>query len=148
MVIRIICVGRIKERHWAEAAAEYERRLTRYVRLETAELRECTDKNPEVARRKEAALILGQIRRREGYAVALEPRGKRMTSEEFATLLKKPEITLIIGGPDGLDQSVHAEADLALSLSDMTFPHQLARVILLEQIYRGQTILKGERYHR
>jgi 23S rRNA (pseudouridine1915-N3)-methyltransferase len=145
-VIRLLCVGKQKEPHYAEAAGEYLKRLSRYARTEVVELRECTDKNPQVAKRKEAALIVERLI--DSYTVVLDRGGKQTTSEEFSEILKKPDVTFVIGGPDGLAREVLDEADLVLSLSKMTLPHQLARVILLEQIYRGHTILKNEKYHK
>ena len=146
-MIHILCVGRQKEPHYMAAAEEYLKRLGRYARVEVAEVREQTDRNPETGKRKEAELLLGRLK--EGtYLVALDSRGRQMPSEEFAQILKRTDVTFLVGGPDGLAQEVLDESDAVLSLSKMTFPHQLARVILLEQIYRGFTILSGERYHR
>ncbi len=146
-MIRIVCVGRLKERHYAEAAGEYLKRLGRYAKVEVRELKECTDKNSEVAMMREADAILALLRN-DTYAVVLDRRGMRLTSEGMARLLKKTDVTFIIGGPEGLSDAVKQRAGLALSLSDMTFPHQLARVMLLEQVYRGCTINAGDRYHR
>ena len=146
-MISVICVGRLKEPHYAAAAAEYLKRLGRYVKVDVTEFRECTDKSPEVQKRREADSIIGKLDS-SSYVIVLDASGRQYHSSEFARLLSKPDVTFIIGGPEGLHQSVLDEADLALSLSEMTFPHQLARVILLEQIYRGETILRGEKYHR
>ena len=145
--IRVICIGKLKERHYKEAAEEYLGRLPRYGRVEVIEFREQTDKSPEVAMRKEAELIIGKLRHGSSV-VALDAHGKPASSEEFSQLLRKPDITFIIGGPVGLHQSVFDRSDQILSLSKMTFTHQMARVILLEQIYRGFTILNNERYHK
>jgi len=141
-----MCVGRLKEPGCSLACDEYLKRLRRYVKVEVVELRECTDKNPEVAKRKEGERIMEKLD--DTHAVALDKAGRGLSSEEFPQLLKKQDITFIIGGPDGLSPEVLGRTDMTLSLSKMTFPHQLARVMLLEQIYRGYTILKGERYHR
>jgi 23S rRNA (pseudouridine1915-N3)-methyltransferase len=145
-MIRIICIGKLKEPHYAQAAAEYIKRLGRYGKVDVVEFKECTDKNPEVSKRNEAQLILKRLS--ESYTVVLDRKGKQMTSEGFSTLLDKTELRFILGGPDGLSKEVLEGADTVLSLSDMTLPHQLARVVLLEQIYRGFTILKGEKYHK
>jgi 23S rRNA (pseudouridine1915-N3)-methyltransferase len=146
-MIRILCVGRLKEPHYQQAAAEYVKRLGKYSRVEFTEIREQTNDNPQVGKGKEADMLLQRLK--EGtYAVALDPRGRQQSSEEFSQTLKRPDVTFILGGPDGLAQQALDEADLVLSLSKMTFPHQLARVILLEQIYRGFTILGGEKYHK
>jgi 23S rRNA (pseudouridine1915-N3)-methyltransferase len=141
-MIRIVCVGRLKEPHWQAACGEY---LKRMRRIEVVELRECTDKNPAVAKRKEAEQIIGKIK---GLSVALDQHGTRMTSEALAALMREPELSFVIGGPEGLERSVIASADKTLSLSEMTFPHQLARVMVLEQLYRGQTINDGKSYHK
>jgi 23S rRNA (pseudouridine1915-N3)-methyltransferase len=146
-VIHILAVGKLKESHYRDAADEYLKRLTRYTKIETTEIREQTDKNPQVSKRREAELILAKIKPN-SYVITLDSRGKPATSEEFSQILEKPDLTFIIGGPDGLAQEVLNRSDHILSLSKMTFPHQMARVILLEQIYRGHTILNGEKYHR
>ena len=140
-------MGKLKEPHYAAAAGEYLKRLSRYVKVEVTEFRECTDKNPEVEKRKEAELILSKVPSG-SYVVALDMRGKQQPSAEFSNILKKPDVVFIIGGPEGLADEVYDAADFTLSLSALTFPHQLARVILFEQIYRGETILHGEKYHR
>ena len=148
-MIRIICVGKLKEPHYAQAAAEYLKRLERYARVETFEVREQTDRNAEVAKRKEAALISERLSSLNGYfTVALDGRGQQVSSEEFAELLKKQNLAFVIGGPDGTREYVLDGADMVLSLSKMTLPHQLARVVLLEQLYRGFSILKNEQYHK
>jgi 23S rRNA (pseudouridine1915-N3)-methyltransferase len=139
----------MKEPHYAGAFDEYMKRLGRYGRAEIVELREQTDKDADVGKRKEARLILERLGRSpDSHVVALDMRGRQASSEEFSGLLKKADVTFVIGGPHGLAQEVLGEADSVLSLSKMTFPHQLARVILMEQIYRGFTILHGEKYHK
>jgi 23S rRNA (pseudouridine1915-N3)-methyltransferase len=149
LVIHLVCVGKLKERHYGEACNEYLKRLGRYCKLEVIEVREQSDKNVEVARRKEAGLILGKLAGfKDCFLVALDSRGNQMSSMRFSRILEKPDVCFIIGGPDGLDGSVLGACHLVLSLSEMTLPHQLARVVLLEQVYRGFTILKGERYHK
>jgi 23S rRNA (pseudouridine1915-N3)-methyltransferase len=146
-MIRVIAVGRLKEPHYRAAEEEYLKRLGRYCKIEIHELKECTDKNPEVGKRKEAEQILARLKDG-GYTVALDRTGRQMSSEEFSKLLRRPDMTFVIGGPDGLAREALDAADQTLSLSEMTLPHQMARVVLLEQIYRGHTILKGEKYHR
>ena len=102
-VIKIICIGRLKEPHYANAAGEYLKRLERYSRVEIFEIKEQTDKNVEVAKRKEAALITDKLNPLKGYfSIALDGRGQEFSSEEFAELLKKPNLAFVIGGPDGL----------------------------------------------
>ena len=148
-MIRLFCVGKLKERHYLDAAGEYLRRLGRYVKTETLEFREFEDKNPEVSKRREAEPILAKLAKTPNtYVVALDQGGRQYISEDFSQLLRKPDLTFIVGGPVGLSHELLEKSDLVLSLSKMTLPHQLARVFLLEQIYRGHTILKGEKYHK
>jgi 23S rRNA (pseudouridine1915-N3)-methyltransferase len=149
MTLKIVCVGRMKEPHYAAACNEYLKRINRYTRAEVVELKEQSDRNIEVAKRKEAKTIAERTSKpADSYKIALDRRGKQTTSEEFSRLLKKPKLTFIIGGPDGLAEEVLHKSDQILSLSEMTLPHQLARVFLLEQAYRGFTILNNEKYHK
>lgn len=149
MLIKLICVGKLKEEHYDKAAQEYLKRIGRYSRVDTTEIREKTDRNIEVARKNESKLIISKLEGMEDYfKIALDSRGRQLTSEEFSTMLEKPKLVFIIGGPDGMTHEVLNKADFVLSLSKMTLPHQLARVFLLEQIYRGFTILKNEKYHK
>ena len=141
--VRILCVGNLKESYLREACAEYEKRLSRFCRLQITELPES---NPE----KEGELILKET---EGYRIALCVEGKMLSSEALAEKIGKltqttSKITLIIGGSDGLSDAVKRQADLHLSFSPMTFPHQLMRVILLEQVYRAFTIQNHITYHK
>ncbi len=157
--LTILCVGRLQETWWRDAAAEYEKRLKRYCDLRIKELPD--EKAPERASAAERDKIL----RIEGERIlkaadprapywALAVKGKRMDSERFAAKLEElpvqgiPHLQFVIGGSLGLSPEVLSGADLELSFSDMTFPHQLMRVILLEQIYRGFRILRGEPYHK
>jgi 23S rRNA (pseudouridine1915-N3)-methyltransferase len=146
MAIRLLCTGRLKEPHFRDAQNEYLKRMGRYARVEIVEFKEQSENNPEISRKKEAKPILERMG--DGFAVALDSRGCQMTSEEFAKLLKTPDLSFILGGPDGLAQEVIDKADTSLSLGKMTYPHQLARVMLIEQIYRGFTILNGGQYHK
>ncbi len=159
MKITIICVGKIKEDFYRKAVSEYEKRLSRYCRLEIIEVQD--EKTPEDAgpameaqiKEKEAARILKHIKE-DAYVYSLEIEGNRPDSVSFANQLNRlavqgtSHIQFIIGGSLGLHQSVSRMADQAVSFSNMTFPHQLMRVILLEQIYRGYRIIKGEPYHK
>lgn len=159
MRITIICVGKIKEDFYRKAVSEYEKRLSRYCRLEIIEVQD--EKTPEDAgsavdeqiKEKEAARILKHIKE-EAYVYSLEIEGSRPDSVSFANQLNRlavqgtSHIQFIIGGSLGLHQSVSKKANQAISFSNMTFPHQLMRVILLEQIYRGYRIIKGEPYHK
>jgi 23S rRNA (pseudouridine1915-N3)-methyltransferase len=159
MKITLVTVGKIKERFFADAIKEYEKRLSRYCRLEIVQVSD--EKTPEKAseakarqiREREGERILAQLK--EGaYVIALAIEGKMASSEELAKKLEKLGITgksqvvFVIGGSLGLSEAVLKRADEQLSFSRMTFPHQLMRVILLEQIYRSYRIIAGEPYHK
>lgn len=142
--VNIVCVGKIKEEYLRAACAEYIKRLSRFCRLEIKELAE--GKNLK----EEAAAILKSAK---GYKIALCVEGDELTSPAFAKKVgslvdKGEEITFIIGSSCGLDGSVKQAADLKLSFSQMTFPHRLMRVILLEQIYRAFMLNAGNEYHK
>ena len=155
----LICVGRLKERYWREAAAEYEKRLTRFGRFETIELPDLPE--PQGAspaqerqiRQREGESILQRLRPG-AHVIALTIPGRQWDSPGLARhldgLLTKgaSDIAFVIGGSLGLSEEVIARADEELSMSAMTFPHQLARVMLLEQLYRAMKIRAGERYHK
>lgn len=159
MRITVVCVGRIKEKFFRDAVAEYEKRLSKYCRLEILEVADV--RTPEGASplqedkilEKEAGRILDKIRD-DALVCTLEIMGKKMSSEGLAKWMQQlavqgcSSITFVIGGSLGLHRSVRERADLALSFSDMTFPHQLMRVILCEQIYRSFRIINGEPYHK
>jgi 23S rRNA (pseudouridine1915-N3)-methyltransferase len=143
MKIRILAVGKIKERFTQEWIDEFLKRLTKYCKLSVEELKESGKEN-------EGNDILRHIRE-DDYVIALDIRGKSMSSETFAQLLKvktmEKNVTFLIGGADGLSQEVLKRANERISFSAMTFTHQLARLLLLEQVYRAYTILNGEKYH-
>lgn len=157
--IRLICVGKLKERFYAEAVAEYAKRLGAFCRLEVIELaEERLGENPsatelEAALNREAEQIEKKLLK-DGTLVCLCVEGGQMDSEAFAGLLTRtensgrPRLSFVIGGSFGLAQKLKDRADLRLSMSKMTFPHHLARVMLLEQIYRGFQIKEGSRYHK
>lgn len=159
MRITLIAVGKIKERYFTDAIAEYSKRLSRYCKLEILEAAD--EKIPDNASEAEE----NQIREREGervrkllkdnaYTIALAIDGKAMTSEAFADKIEKlgvrgeSHLCFLIGGSLGMSESLLKSADERISFSDMTFPHQLMRVILLEQIYRGFRIINHEPYHK
>ena len=159
MNIHIICVGKLKEKFYTEAAAEYAKRLGAYCRLTITELpEERLPQNPsqgeiDAALEREAGAILARLPK--GAAVtALCVEGKPCSSEELAAKLSawagggRSTLAFLIGGSYGLHPSVKARADWKLSMSPMTFPHHLARVMLLEQIYRGFKINEGSQYHK
>ena len=159
MKITIACVGRIKEKFYRDAVAEYEKRLSRYCKLEILE--GADEKTPDGAgaaleeqiREKEGRRLLEKIRE-DAFVCSLEIEGKRLTSEGFAGWMEglavkgTSHIVFVIGGSLGLHESVRRRADMALSFSDMTFPHQLMRVILAEQVYRAFRIIQGAPYHK
>lgn len=159
MKITIIVVGKIKEKFYRDAIAEYAKRLSRYCKLEILEVEDekTPDKASELEERqikeKEAERILKYIKD-DAFVMTLEIAGKMFDSVEFADKLEKlgvqgtSHIQFVIGGSLGLHESVCKRANLAVSFSKMTFPHQLMRVILLEQIYRGYRIIYGEPYHK
>ena len=159
MKITVITVGKIKEKYLKDAIAEYSKRLGRYCRLEIIEVAD--EKTPDQAseaaedliRAKEGERILKHIRD-DMFVITLEIGGKMLTSEEFADKIEtlgvqgKSSIAFVIGGSIGLGKEVLKRSDFALSFSKMTFPHQLMRVVLLEQVYRGYRIMNGEPYHK
>jgi len=152
--LTVIAVGRLKERHWCEAADEYRKRLRPYARLEMIEIPD-RDVTADEARAlaAEAGGILGAVPS-SAVVVALDQRGRQRSSEEFAAWLGQlgvdgdSHIAFIIGGAAGLHPDVLARAGERLSFGPMTLPHQLARVVLLEQLYRAFRINRGEPYHR
>ncbi|MEE1255837.1 MAG: 23S rRNA (pseudouridine(1915)-N(3))-methyltransferase RlmH [Lachnospiraceae bacterium] len=159
MNITLITVGKIKEKYYRDAIAEYAKRLSRYCKLDIIEVADekTPDKASEVVeeqiKQKEADRILKNIKD-DTYCIALAIEGKKMDSVTMARhveqlgLMGKSNLAFVIGGSLGLHKSVLQRADEKLSFSDMTFPHQLMRVILLEQIYRCYRIINGEPYHK
>ena len=159
MKITILCVGKIKENFYRDAVEEYRKRLSRYCRTEIIEVED--EKTPDKAgpaleeqiKNREGERLLAKLRE-DAYVITLEIAGEKMDSEAFASLLEKTAVSgkshiqFIIGGSLGLHKKVSGASDKALSFSNMTFPHQLMRVILLEQIYRSYRILSGEPYHK
>ena len=157
--VNIVCVGKIKEKYWNDAIAEYSKRLSRYCKLQIIEVAD--EKTPddapsaveELIKKKEADRILKAISD-SAYVCALCIDGKKFSSESFSSFIMDcgvkgvSNITYVIGGSLGLHDSVIKRADQKISFSDMTFPHQMMRVILLEQIYRGYRIISGEPYHK
>ena len=137
--VKLVCVGTLREAFLRDAVKEYEKRLQAYCKLTTVELKD--DKGL-------ADAVSGK-----SYKIALCVEGKQLSSEELSVLIEKGtvhgqgNITLVIGGADGLPESVKAMCDFRLSFSKMTFPHQLMRVILIEQLYRACNISAGGHYH-
>ena len=159
MKITIIAVGKVKEKFYRDALAEYGKRLGKYCRLEVVEVED--EKTPDKAgealelqiKEKEAQRILKYVKE-DAYLITLEIEGRKMDSVSFAKKLEKlatygtSHIQFVIGGSLGLHDMVSARADEKISFSDMTFPHQLMRILLEEQIYRGYRIICGELYHK
>ncbi len=144
-MIKIICVGKIKEKFYRDAIAEYLKRLSKYHKIVIEEL-------PDSNKQKEEKLLLKKINQKD-YNIILDIDGKMLNSIELSNHIDKTfqinsNITFVIGGSDGLTENVKKTANLKLSFSKMTFPHQLFRVILLEQIYRSFKIINNETYHK
>lgn len=146
--INILQVGKTKDSYFREAENEYLKRLSRYAKINVETVEEDKKGDDKVkAMGKEGRSIIKRIPE-DSFIVALDIQGKSCDSEKFAELLDEAgKITFIIGGPYGLSEDVLRRADLRLSFSKMTFTHQMIRVILLEQIYRGCTIMEGKQYH-
>lgn len=157
--IKLICVGKMRERFYIDAFAEYAKRLQPYCKLECVELAEQRLSDTPSAKEIAAALerestdIMKAIPN-DAYVVAMCVEGKQMKSEGMAELVAaregsgKPKLCFVVGGSFGLDACVKARADMRLSMSEMTFPHHLARVMLAEQIYRAFKINEGSKYHK
>jgi 23S rRNA (pseudouridine1915-N3)-methyltransferase len=150
-VIKLICVGKIKEKFLREAILEYQKRLSKYTKLEIIEIPDYSI-NPFENKLKEGELILKNIKEKD-FVITLEIEGKMLDSEELSNYLEKVKIinsniVFIIGGSDGLSDSVSQRSNFKLSFSKLTFPHQLFRIILLEQIYRAFKIENNESYHK
>ena len=156
--ITVLCVGKLKEKFYADAAAEYIKRLSRYCKIEVTELPETRlpeDPSPAEIKRALAAEANAIRQKLEGGAVvAMCIEGQTCSSEALSKKLAafalegKSKVTFLIGGSFGLDETLKKQADWRLSMSPMTFPHHLARVMLLEQIYRSCQIAEGTRYHK
>ena len=151
-MIRIITVGEIKESYLKEAIEEYKKRIQKYTKLEIIEVKEEGMVEKEKALKLEGERIEKNIKEKD-YVITLEIEGIESTSIEFSkkienTLITNSNITFIIGGSNGLDQTIKNRSNYKLSFSKMTFPHQLFRVILLEQIYRAFKIINNESYHK
>ena len=159
LILRIIAVGRLRERYWQEAAADFTRRLRPYARLEMVEIpahtkETATSGEEKKAMAEEGLAILEKLKRHSGSVTVLDRVGRSFDSPELAAYLNeqilqgRTEVAFVIGGPQGLAPVVLQRADLVLSFSRMTFPHQMMRIILLEQIYRGFRIMHHEPYHK
>ena len=148
--MKIICVGKVKEKFFVDAINEYSKRISKYTKLEIIEIPD--ESNESIAMKKEGEKILSKIKDND-YVVTLEIEGNSLTSLEFAKKIdnnfnSNKNLTFVIGGSYGLDESVKSRSDYKLSFSKFTFPHQLFRVILLEQIHRAYKINNNENYHK
>lgn len=156
--ITVLCVGKLKEKFYADAAAEYIKRLSRYCKIEVTELPEMRlPEDPSPAEIKKALAAEANAIRQKlegGAVVAMCIEGQTCSSEALSKKLAafalegKSKVAFLIGGSFGLDETLKKQADWRLSMSPMTFPHHLARVMLLEQIYRACQIAEGTRYHK
>lgn len=159
MNIKIICVGKLKEKYLKMAQDEYLKRLGSYAKVEVIEIKDedikenFSESEVELAKEKEGAGILSKIKDRD-IVFTLEIEGKQRTSEEFASELEdmmvhgNSDVAFVIGGSCGMSKEVMARSDRKISFSKMTFPHQIIRINLLEQIYRAFKIIKNEPYHK
>lgn len=159
MNIKIICVGKLKEKYLKMAQDEYLKRLKSYAKVEVLELKDekvpenYSDSEIEIAKEKEGREILSKISERD-LVFTMEIEGRERTSEEFAEeieslkLYGNSDIAFVIGGSNGISEEVKKRSDRSISFSKMTFPHQLIRINLLEQIYRAFKIIKNEPYHK
>lgn len=150
--MKIICVGKLKEKYWCEAVEEYKKRLGKYTKIELIEVKDEGLVEEKKALELEQEKIEKFLSDRD-YIITLEIEGKQFTSLEFSrkldqVLIENSNITFIIGGSYGLGEKIKKRANLHLSFSKMTFPHQLFRIMLLEQIYRTYKIMNNEKYHK
>ena len=151
-MIKIVTVGSLKEKYLKDAIDEYKKRLSKYTNIELIEVKDEGLVEKEKALKLEAEKILKNISNKE-YIITLEIDGQQLSSEDFSKkidniLIENSNITFIIGGSYGLDEQIKRLSNYKLSFSKMTFPHQLFRVILLEQIYRAFKIINNENYHK
>jgi len=149
--IQIIAVGSLKEKFWKDACTEYTTRLSRFCKMAITELAESPSKHPPTALEEEGKRIIEKLK---GYVIVLAVQGKKLSSEDLSIKLSQlaltgnSDVTFVIGSSHGLSEAVAQKAQLLLSFSDMTFPHQLMRVMALEQIYRAYSITANTPYHK
>lgn len=151
-MIKIICVGKLKEKYLSDAQEEYLKRLKKYTTVEVIELNDSSIEDEKIALEKEKEQVLKYLKPKE-YLVTLEIEGKELSSTELAdkidkTWLQYSDITFIIGGSYGIHSDIKEKSNFKLSFSKMTFPHQLFRILLLEQLFRSYKILNHEKYHK
>ena len=151
-MIKIICLGKLKETYLKDAITEYKKRISKYTDIEIIELLDETSSDNKTNLKKEKEKILKIINPKD-YIITLEIEGENISSEELSQKIEKifisfPSITFIIGSSNGLDEDIKKISNYRLSFSKLTFPHQLFRVMLLEQIYRAFKIINNEEYHK
>lgn len=151
-MIKIICVGKVKEKYFNEAINEYKKRLSKYTNLKIIEVDDFSDNNINIVKKKESELIKKYIDDKD-YIITLEIDGEQLDSIAFSKkisnmLMNYSNICFIIGGSYGIDDSIKERSNYKLSFSKLTFPHQLFRVMLIEQIYRSFRIINNESYHK
>ncbi len=151
-MIKIVCVGKIKEQYFVDAINEYKKRISKFQQIEIIEIEDVSLKDKNLILKKEAEKLQKVINKKD-YIITLEIEGQQIASEEFSNkidsiFLENSNITFVIGGSYGLDEEIKKLSNFKLSFSKMTFPHQLFRVILLEQIYRSFKIINNEEYHK
>ena len=151
-MIKILCVGKIKEKFFKDAVSEYNKRLSKYTNLQIIEVDDINSDNINTILDKEKDLLIKHISSKD-YVITLEIEGKQLSSLELSKKVEELQIynssiVFIIGGSYGLHQQIKDRADYKLSFSKLTFPHQLFRIILLEQIYRAYKIISNESYHK
>ena len=150
-MIKLLVVGKLKEKYFKEACLEYQKRLSKYCKLEIVEVMDQSG-DEKTVKEMEKKLLLSKIKDKD-FVVTLEITGKKMTSLEFSNQIEKYQMTygdivFIIGGSYGLSDDIKKRSNTSISFSDMTFPHQLFRVMLLEQLYRAFKIINNETYHK
>lgn len=142
-MIRVVCVGKMKD-DLRKISEDYLKRIKGFAKIEVVEVNEYKSSNVSESLRKEGERVLGKV---DGF-IALDDKGKQLSSEEFSNLVKGGDLAFVIGGHAGLSGEVKSKAKMLLSISRMTLPHQLTRIILLEQVYRAFTIIHKMPYHK
>ena len=151
-MIKIICVGKLKEKYFLDALKEYQKRISKYIKLEIIEIIDENDNDISKALIKEKDKILSRIKDKDNI-ILLDIKGDNLSSEEFSTFINneltyKSNIVFIIGSSNGVHEDIKKISNKKISVSNMTFPHQLFRIMLLEQIYRSFKIINNEAYHK
>jgi len=159
MKITLITVGKLKEKYWVQAVDEYKKRISKYAKIELIEVADekepnnASDKDIEITKDKEAERVLAKIKDNQ-HVVTLEIHGKTYTSEKLASEYQrwmntgKSDVVFVIGGSNGLGEAVKKRSDQEISFGTLTYPHQMMKVMLMEQIFRVNKILRNENYHK